>query len=266
MPILTRACLITQYHTTHDNFDTSLGNIITDGLKKLFEKYKLGKVWGKSPQHYTLYGDSTASNHSVLKFFAEEALPVALSDVPTVTKHRYFVIGTGVLRYDIFEGTFDQNDQLTASSYPNKLYCIPNVSLKDAKATAQMMNRTSSSAMSLFSETETHHATGRRHDPLEVDQTRLRWLASMYNTQVTENLTVGYVTRDVSASLNFPSLSRALNHQPLLMHITDVRHGETRRWRRHAPHPNSINRKVTENCHLAATKCGRRDPRRSRIS
>jgi hypothetical protein len=219
VPILTRACLITQYHTTQDKFDTPLGNSITDGLKKLFEKYNLGKVWGKSPQHYTLFRDPTTSSRSALKMFVEEALPVALSDVPTVTKYRYFVIGTGVLRYDVFEGEFNQNDQLTASPYPDKLYCIPNVSLKDAKATAQKMNQMTSSAMSSFSgaetETEPHYARWR----MEVDQTRLRWLASMNNVEsahVAENPTLGYVTKDVSASPVLPPSSRSSSQQPFI--------------------------------------------------
>lgn len=73
--------------------------------------------------------------------FVEEALPTVLSGVPSVATYRYFVIGTGVLRYDIFQGSFDQNDQLTASPYPDKLYCIPNVPLKDAKATGVEMKK-----------------------------------------------------------------------------------------------------------------------------
>jgi hypothetical protein len=204
------ACLATQYHTTHHKFDTRPGLNITDGLKKLFEKYNLGKVWGKSPQDYTLFRDPTTSNRSVLKMFVEEALPMALSDVPSVAAYRYFVIGTGVLRYDVFQGTFDQNDQLTASPYPDQLWCIPNVPLKDAEATAQKMNQKSSSATSSFSETEPHHA--RRRDLMEVDQTRLRWLAEMNNVgsvQVAENLTLGYVTQDVSASPGSPPSSRS---------------------------------------------------------
>ena len=240
MPTLTQTWLVTQYHTTHDKFDTRLGLNITDGLNELFEKYNLGEVLGESPQDYTLYRDPTTSHRSVLKMFVEEALPMALSDVPSVAAYRYFVIGTGVLRYDVFEGTFDQNDQLTASPYPDELWCIPNVSLKDAKATAQKMNETSSSATSSFSETETepHHA--RRRDLMEVDQIRLHWLVEMNNmrsAQIAENLTLGYVTNDVSASPVFSLFSVPLNQQPLLMHITEMRHAETRRWRRHAPHP-----------------------------
>ncbi|KAF8484037.1 Metallo-dependent phosphatase-like protein [Russula ochroleuca] len=186
-----------KYHTTHHKFDTRPGLNITDGLKKLFEKYNLGKVWGKSPQDYTLFRDPTTSNRSVLKMFVEEALPMALSDVPSVAAYRYFVIGIGVLRYDVFQGTFDQNDQLTASPYPDQLWCIPNVPLKDAEATGQKMNQKSSSATGSFSESEPHHA--RRRDLMEVDQTRLRWLAEMNNVgpaQMAENLTLGYVTQD----------------------------------------------------------------------
>jgi hypothetical protein len=173
---------------------------ITDGLKKLFEKYNLGKVWGKSPQDFTLFRDPTTSNRSALRMFVEEALPMAMSDVPSVAAYRYFVIGTGVLRYDVFQGTFDQNDQLTASPYPDQLWCIPSVPLNNAKAAALKMNQKSSSVKRSFFDSESQHAA--RRDVMEVDQIRLRWLSEMNSTrsaQVAANLTLGYVTRDVSA-------------------------------------------------------------------
>lgn len=191
----------------------------------------MGKVWGKSPQDYTLYRDPATSNHSVLKMFVDDALPIALSDTPSVAAYRYFIIGSGALRYDVFQGTFDQNDQLTASPYPDQLWCIPNVPLKDAKATGQKMNQKSSSATNSFSDSEPLHA--RRLDLLEVDQTRLRWLAEMNNAgsaQVTKNLTLGYVTKDVSASPLFLAFSFHLTNL-LLTPISEMRHTGTRRWR-----------------------------------
>jgi hypothetical protein len=188
---------------------------ITNGLKNLFEKYNLGTVLGKSPQDYTLFRDPTTSDRSAFKMFVDDALPIALSDNRSVAAYRYFVIGTGVLRYDIFQGTFDQNDQLTASPYPNELWYIPNVPLKDAIATGQKMNQESSEAEGSFSDSEAHH--GQRRDIMEVDQTRLRWLAEMSDAQseqVAENLTLGYVTKDVSVSPAVPPFSRP-NWQPL---------------------------------------------------
>ena len=195
-----------QYHTTHDNFDTHSGLNITSGLKELFDKYDLGKVYGKSPHDYTLYRDPATSDRSILKMFVEEALPVALSDVPIVADYRYFVIGTGVVRYDVFQGTFDQNDQLTASPYVDYLWCIPNVPLRYAKAVGLKMNETK--ARSSISDFEPHHA--QRRDLTEVDQTRLRWLAQMNNaqsSQAAENMLLGYVTEDVSACPAFPPSS-----------------------------------------------------------
>ncbi|KAH9990648.1 Metallo-dependent phosphatase-like protein [Russula compacta] len=193
-----------EFHTTQHQFDTRPGLNITDGLYRLFDKYNLGKVWGKSPQEYTLYRDPVTSNRSVLKFFAEEAVPTALSNVPSVASARYFVVGTGVLRYDIFEGDFNQNDQLTASSYPDQFWCIPNVLLGAAKATAQKMNeiakRSARSSSSSRSSSEPRHAW--RRDAAEVDEIRLRWLAEMNGRAATlgsreaQELTLGYVTQD----------------------------------------------------------------------
>ena len=189
-----------QFHTTNHKFDTVPGLKLADDLNALFKKFNLGKVWGKSPQDYTLWRDPSTSDNSVLKLFAEKAVPKALSDVPSVAPSRYFIIGTGVLRYDVFKGEFDQNDQLTASSYPDKFWCIPNVPLGAAKATAQRMNNKTTGVAHSFS--EPRHAW--RRDPMEVDEIRLRWLEAMGRDPVPESRdaqpprTLGYVTPDVS--------------------------------------------------------------------
>lgn len=158
---------------------------------------------GKSPQDYSLFRYPTTSDRSALKMFVEDALPIALSESNTtrVAAYRYFVIGTGVLRYDIFQGTFDRNDQLTASPYPTEICGIANVTLKDAIATGQKMNQMSSEAEGSFSDSEAHH--GQQRDITEVDQTQPHWLAEMndaQSAQEAENLTLGYVTKDVSVS------------------------------------------------------------------
>ena len=233
--------LTMQFHTTQHRFDTRPGLNITEGLYHLFDKYNLGKVWGKSPQDYTLYRDPVTSNRSILKFFAEEAVPTALSNVPSVAPARYFVIGTGVIRYDIFKGDFNQNDQLTASSYPDQFWCIPNVLLGAAKATAQKMNENAKGSAHSFASSEPRHAW--RSDAAEVDEIRLRWLAEMngratLESQGTQQLTLGYVTQDVSFPL---PLRPPSNHTVLLIKmglpLTGMRHAETRRRRRYAPPP-----------------------------
>ena len=176
-------------------------------------------MWSKSPQDYTLSRDLVTSNRSILKLFAE-AISTALSNVPSVASARYFVIGIGAIRYDIFEGGFNQNDQLTASSYPDRFWCIPNVLLGAAKATAQKMNEIPKGSACSFS-SEPRHAW--RRDAAEVDEIRLRWLAEMngratLDSRETQELTLGYVTLDVS----YPPLRLPSNHSFIVVDLTPL--------------------------------------------
>jgi hypothetical protein len=188
-----------------NTFDTPTGLNITGKLRDLIKKFNLAKVWGTSPKDYFLYRVEVTSDSSVLKLFAEEVVPKVLSAVRSVAPSKFFIIGTGVLRYDIFKGDFDQNDQLTASPYPDKFWCIPNVPLVAAIATAQKMNEKPPGVT--FSSSEAEHAWPR--GLMEVDQIRLGRLEaiSRHPALESQDATLGYVTTDVSA----PTLTRSAN-------------------------------------------------------
>lgn len=174
-------------------------------MKTLSQNLNLSHVWGKSPYDYGYY-HKTASNHTVLNLFVEEALPTLLDKVPcngSSERKKFYLINSGVIRYDIYAGDFDQNDQLTAAPYADQIWCISNVSLADATKAAESMNRTACHVQA-HPAVDLHEA--RRREIEEVDVIRRDWLLQMsaqhadHEFQQQDNLTLGYVTTDVSAS------------------------------------------------------------------
>ncbi|KAH8995916.1 Metallo-dependent phosphatase-like protein [Lactarius akahatsu] len=114
-----------KYHThaqKDEDFDTDEGKNITKDLWKLYDDFHLSRVWGSSPKDYTLF---RVSNNSVLDLFVGEALPEVLKNATckgSKQRQKFSFMDSGVLRYDIYEGKFDQNDQLTASPYADPLW------------------------------------------------------------------------------------------------------------------------------------------------
>lgn len=191
-----------KYHThtqTDEDFDTTDGENITKDLWKLYGDFNLSHVWGYSPKNYTLFREF--SNNSVLDLFAGEALPTVLKDVPckgSKEHQKFSFINSGVLRYDIYAGVFDQNDQLTASSYPDKLWCIPNVTLEDARNAAKNMNGHHGFGGQAYSLVGLPEAG--RQEIEEFDTIRQNCLLQMdahADPEVQQDdLTLGYVTTD----------------------------------------------------------------------
>ncbi|KAH9058210.1 Metallo-dependent phosphatase-like protein [Lactarius vividus] len=190
-----------KYHThaqTDEDFDTDEGKSITKDLWKLYRDFHLSCVWGSSPKDYSLF---RVSDNSVLDLFVGEALPRLLNNFTckgSKERQKFFFIGSGVLRYDIYEGKFDQNDQLTAAPYEDKLWCVSNVALEDAKRAQRNMNKPSRSNGQAYPPVDLREA--RRQEMAEVDAIRRNWLLQMSAHADPElqqdNLTLGYVTTD----------------------------------------------------------------------
>jgi hypothetical protein len=200
-----------QYHThaqTDKDFDTDEGKKITEDLWKLHRDFNLSHVWGESPQDYTYYRQ-TVSNNTALNLFVGEALPKLLNSVPcsgSAQRQKNYFINSGVLRYDIYAGVFNQNDQLTAAPYADGLWCIPNVPLADARKAADNMNNPHpGSNGQVYSPVDSREAWRREIE--EVDMIHRNWLLQMsaqhadQELRQQDDLTLGYVTTDVSAFL-----------------------------------------------------------------
>ena len=138
------------------------------------------------------------SNDSVLSLFVAEALPVALAinntraNIPNI-----FITNSGELRFDIYAGPFDKNDQLTALPFDDAFLFIPNVTAGVANKVLPALNHDSSNERRRSYE----ELYGRGY----VDHVYRAWLEEMdkrsgVERRATHNLTLGYVTSDVSST------------------------------------------------------------------
>ncbi|KAH9018387.1 Metallo-dependent phosphatase-like protein [Lactarius pseudohatsudake] len=190
-----------KYHTHAQkckDFDTNEGKNITEDLWKLHYAFDLSHIWGSSPKDYTLFRES---NNSVLDLFVGEALPDVLKNATckgSKERQKFIFMDSGVLRYDIYEGTFDQNDQLTASPYADPLWCVSNVTLEDAMKAKKRMNELSGSNGQAYPPVDLREAP--RQEMAEIDAIRQNWLLQMgahADPELQqEDLTLGYVTTD----------------------------------------------------------------------
>lgn len=101
--------------TTLRTFDTELGRNITDALTKLADKLKLSHVHGNVPHDYFLTRHPYGHPRSIITVFERQVLPEALEDEERRNFPRIVIGNAGSLRFDVFKGSFDKNDELTVS-------------------------------------------------------------------------------------------------------------------------------------------------------
>ncbi|KAG1742505.1 Metallo-dependent phosphatase-like protein [Suillus lakei] len=204
-----------EYHTKMSNqtFDTAYGRSITDGLQELAVSFDLSYLYGTAPQDYTINQNPYPSNGSLLSLFIVDAIPYALSvnntrdSVPSI-----FITNSGSQRFNIFEGPFTKNDQLTASPFADSFLYISNISLSIANQVLPALNNAGADQK-------------RKRDEIEkelwsrgVVDTRYRaWLEEMdrragmgRREAMSGNLTLGYVTADSCPGAGDDTLHMAL--------------------------------------------------------
>jgi len=206
-----------EYHTGRSNntFDTSEGQEITKGLNQLAKQFDLTFLYGTAPQDYTLSRDPYPSNGSLLSLLATEVLPVALSVNNTrASIPRLIFVPTGTLRYDIFKGPFDKNDQFTILPRTNAFMFVSNVTLNIAQQVFTQINGDSGTASRReFINQQDTDWYGRGF----VDRIYNAWLRDMWvrlegqeGKRNTQDLTPGLVTKD-----SCPGVGDDIPHTPL---------------------------------------------------
>lgn len=111
------------------------------GLNELAEEYNLNFTYGYAPKDYSITRAEYPGNDSAISLFVEVATPAALainntrSSVPS-----YYILNSGILRFDMFEGTFTRNDQLTASPFKDAFIYLPNMTFSVAKQVLPALN------------------------------------------------------------------------------------------------------------------------------
>ena len=103
---------------------------------------------------------------------------------------------SGELRYDLFAGAFDKNDQLTALPFADSFLYIPNVTLAVAQQVLPGLNKDGEND-------RRRAAAAERYGRGDVGARYNAWLAEMSARRVRArddgNLMLGYVTSDVSS-------------------------------------------------------------------
>ncbi|KAG2142264.1 Metallo-dependent phosphatase-like protein [Suillus bovinus] len=204
-----------EYHTQMSNqtFDTAYGRSITDGLQALAVSFDLSYLYGTAPQDYTINQNPYPSNESILSLFIADAVPYALSinntrdSIPAI-----FITNSGSLRFNVLQGPFTKNDQLTASPFTDSFLYISNISFGIANQVLPALNNAGASEK-------------RKRDEIEkelwsrgVVDTRYRaWLEEMdrraglgRREAMAGNLTLGYVTTDSCPGAGDDTLHLAL--------------------------------------------------------
>jgi len=192
-----------EFHTDQNNrtFDTAHGVSITNGLNQLAVDFDLSFVFGTAPNNFFLTRAPFPSNESVLSLFIGEAAPVALAinntraNIPNI-----ICSNSGELRFDIFEGVFNRNDQFTALPFADAFLFLADVPLSIGSQVLGALNgpdskrKRATSAREILSREEDYKRGN-------VDRRYREWLREMVERddvgkRAAQNLTLGYVTTD----------------------------------------------------------------------
>ncbi|KAJ3904284.1 Metallo-dependent phosphatase-like protein [Lentinula edodes] len=209
-----------EYHSQQSNnsFDTREGQNITQGLLDLGVKYDLSMLFGIAPQDFTISRDPYPSNGSSLTLFINEAAPYSLTLNNTRANiSNIMITNSGSQRFDIYSGTFDKNDQISASPFTDAFMFIKDLPLGVAQEVLPALNaagadeRRKRDLGSVLQERESE-MWKRGY----VNMRYMEWLDEMDRRhdgavkRASQNLTLGYVTSD-----SCPGVGDDTIHAPL---------------------------------------------------
>ncbi|KAJ3881942.1 Metallo-dependent phosphatase-like protein [Lentinula edodes] len=209
-----------EYHSQQSNnsFDTREGQNITQGLLNLGVKYDLSMLFGIAPQDFTISRDPYPSNGSSLTLFINEAAPYSLTLNNTRANiSNIMITNSGSQRFDIYSGTFDKNDQISASPFTDAFMFIKDLPLGVAQEVLPALNaagadeRRKRDLGSVLQERESE-MWKRGY----VNMRYMEWLDEMDRRhdgavkRASQNLTLGYVTSD-----SCPGVGDDTIHAPL---------------------------------------------------
>lgn len=117
------------------------------------------------------------------------------------------MVNSGLIRFDLYSGPFTRNDQFTIAPFADSFRYLSNIPLSDAMAAFNALNGAGDSER----RQETEELVARHYDAIqgyergEVDLIFNNWLKKMdqeidVQRRAMKNLTLGYVTQDVSPS------------------------------------------------------------------
>lgn len=127
-----------------------------------------------------------------------QALPTALAiNNSRASIPNLIITNSGSMRFDIYSGPFTKNDQLTVSPFTDSFLFIPNIPAGIANGVFAALNGAGADERRSLDERD-EILYGRGY----VDREFRRWLEEMDRRDAikkpSQNLTLGYVTQDVS--------------------------------------------------------------------
>ncbi|CAD6582218.1 MAG: hypothetical protein TREMPRED_003238 [Tremellales sp. Tagirdzhanova-0007] len=199
-----------------DNFNTPLGVNITWALLSLASKLDISKPLGRAPHDLFLSRYAYGHPRSILTEWTQKVIPTTVQD-PARQGARLLIAQAGSLRFDVFQGGFDRNDELTVSPFENHFLYIPLQASLARKVTDQL---------NLAGPSKLHaKASSSRNEDERVERIYREWLSSQWEYHVGEEskreaqviwfkappvLTMGYVTRDTC-----PGIGDDIEHIPV---------------------------------------------------
>ena len=129
-----------------------------------------------------------------------QATPLALDiNNPRASNPRLIITNAGSQRFDVYQGPFTVNDQLTVSPFRDAFQYIPDVPAAVANELLTTMNLEGADKRRSLGETDTG-----LYEHGYIDARFHEWLAGMdkrhgLDRRTAGNLTLGYVTTDVSS-------------------------------------------------------------------
>ncbi|ODN81879.1 hypothetical protein L202_02229 [Cryptococcus amylolentus CBS 6039] len=111
-------------NTTDDTFNLDIGRRAQVALARLSSSLKITKLYGLAPHDYFLTRHPWGHPRSVATLFSDKVIPEIVEDKERgrgqkgdVGGERLVVGNAGSLRFDLFQGRFDRNDELTVSPF-----------------------------------------------------------------------------------------------------------------------------------------------------
>ncbi|KAK4686880.1 hypothetical protein P7C73_g3242, partial [Tremellales sp. Uapishka_1] len=167
-----------KYHSGRDeDFPTALGRNITLELLRLSSQLEISTPLGKAPHDLFLARFPFGHPRSILTEFAEKVIPATIHEKGRSSEKRILISNSGGQRYDLFQGGFDRNDELTVSPFTSAFLYVT-LPLALARNITERLNEAGISKIRPASPFSTSQDDVEKH----VEQVYNRYLASSYDS------------------------------------------------------------------------------------
>nr|XP_018262156.1 vacuolar protein [Kwoniella dejecticola CBS 10117]OBR84314.1 vacuolar protein [Kwoniella dejecticola CBS 10117] len=136
-----------QWHTntSEKEFDLPIGRNISLALHDLAADLNISTPLGIAPHDYFLSRHPSGHPRSVLTLFSDQVLPRTIVDGER-NGTRVIIGNAGSLRFDLFQGRFDRNDELTVSPFTSAFVYV-RLPAGLARSITDQMNRAGASKL-----------------------------------------------------------------------------------------------------------------------